>query len=137
MTYYEDETSFGAPLRAALEDVEKELRGAGRKVAGAFDRAEAALRAKSDLRAFVNRLAKHIEADDFAELPRLRSRLVPIDGCHHLTTGEWRGVFLVDGGTKIAVGIVFSRSPHDLRGRLDEAIARNRSHLEPSDEEEE
>ena len=135
MDFYQDERSFAAPLKAAFGQVEDEIQAAGHTVEGAYGRAHAALVAKQDLHAFKDRLAVHIAAGDFAELPRLRSRLMPIEACHRLTVGEWRGVFLVSPERSAAVAILFSRAPHDLRDRLDEAIDRNRGRIEPADPE--
>lgn len=137
MDFYQDEISFTAPMKAAFGQVEAELQAAGLQVAGAFGRADAADRAKRTLHEFKNRLAGHIRAGNFASLPRLRSWLMPIPDCHHLTVGEWRGVFLVSREADAAVAILFSRRPHDLSGRLQEAIERNRPRLEPSDDSDE
>lgn len=132
MRYHEDILSFRTPLRAAFAEVEEEIVAAGRRVAGAAARTAAALAARDALHRFKDRLQGHIKAGSFAQLPGLRTSMVPLGGhWRHLTCDPWRGVFLVSPQVGIAIGLLFSRAPHDLGPRLWEAAVRHQAALQP------
>lgn len=118
-----DQESFTAPLMEAIAATGAAFVNAGETVRGAARRAEQAMFDQADLRDFQQRVAGLIRDRGFGRLPRLRHQGRPVENCHHLTVGPWRGIFLVaqDGGD--AIGLLFSRAPHDVYPRLAELIA--------------
>lgn len=122
MKFYIDNQSFKAPYLRAPDETKQAFLDAGRTVDGANARAEEARRALEDLLQFREKLIQVTRDKSFARLPRLRSSWLrrPIKHYHHLTVGVWRGIFLVAPDGSAAVGVVFSREPHDFLNRLDE-----------------
>ncbi len=121
MKFYIDNESFLAAYLRALDEAREAFREAGRMVKGANARAEQAQRALEDLLLFRKEFIRITREKSFSRLPRLRGMWRrPIQHYHHLTVGAWRGLFLVAPDDSAAVGVVFSRDPHDYLDRLDE-----------------
>lgn len=124
MEFRVDIDSFQKPLERAIFESERAVVDAGRTVRGAAARAEQAQRERDHLRQWNERVTNVIKYERFSELPRLREGFRRIPYTHHLTVGPWRGVFLVSEETGIAIGLVFSKEPHDLGDRLGELAAK-------------
>lgn len=117
-----DKDSFETPYLSAFEQTEAALVNAGRTVAGASTRAEAAANDLVDLRSFKSSLTNHLRAGTLSKLPYVRAPFRRITHCHHLTVGPWKGIFLIDPGKDLAVGLVFSKAPHHFIERVRELI---------------
>ncbi|TGD64480.1 hypothetical protein EYC08_09360, partial [Tabrizicola sp. WMC-M-20] len=56
-----------------------------------------------------------------------------ISHCHHLTVGPWKGVFLIDPDGVLAIGLVFSKAPHNFLDRVQELVILH-TQIEPGEE---
>lgn len=130
-----DTESFKRPFLAAFDDTVGALENAGRTVSGAGARAEMAKRDLDDLKKFKAEVAQHLGAGTLAGLPPLRAAFRRIQHCHHLTVGPWKGVFLIDPEGTLAIGLVFSKAPHNFLNRLNELVALH-TRIELADEDE-
>lgn len=130
MKFHADHPSFLAPYLRAPNEAEEAFLAAGREVEGANARAEEARKALEDLTIFRQAIARLIEQEGFAQLPRLRNRwLRPIGHYRYLDQGVWRGLFLVAADGSVVVAVIFSRAPHDYLGRLEELTRRHSAKL--------
>ena len=83
-------------------------------------RISAALADLEAMDAFVSEVGRLIGERAFHTLPEFKRGRERLEGFRHLTSGPWRGVFLVSrDGADVAV-IVFSRHPHVMEDRLPE-----------------
>lgn len=118
MEFRSDRDGFEAPYAKAIDDVEAALIAVGERVLGAADRGDRAKRDRDDLLEWGRRLEETIRDRCFIDLPRLRRGFRRIPHFHHLTVGAWRGIFLVSKEADTAVGLIFSKAPHDYEDRL-------------------
>ncbi|MDE8652826.1 hypothetical protein [Novosphingobium album (ex Liu et al. 2023)] len=121
--YVEDELSFTGPRVQAVVDSVAAFKDASRKVKGAEARLSAVLADLQALDVFAASVGKLIASRGFQDLPGFRRGRERFEGFHALTVGPWRGVFLVSRDGAHVAGIVFSRAPHALEGRLAEIAA--------------
>ena len=115
-----DEISFLPRYLSAFEEADEELVRSGVTVAGAARRAEKAKQDIDDLRLFRSKLAHLLRTGSVHSLPGLRTAARRVPNCHHLTVGPWRGIFVVDPGNELTVGLIFSKTPHTLIDKIAE-----------------
>lgn len=130
-----DTESFEKPFSAAFDETVGALENAGRTVSGAGVRAEIAKRDLDDLKKFTAEMVHHLRSETLIGLPPLRAAFRRIQHCHHLTVGPWKGVFLIDPAGALAIGLVFSKAPHNYLDRLHELITLH-TQIEPAAEDE-
>ena len=118
-----DEDSFTPAYWAAYRQTMSAHVEAGKTIKGAGRKAEYAALDREDLIAFRSALSKHIRDGSFGSLPGFRANYLRIPDCHHLTKGPWKGIFLLDPEGDVAIGLVFSKAPHEFMGRLNELLA--------------
>jgi len=118
-----DPASFTAPLDAATHEAYRDYIGSGAVVGGAQERSRVAARAYDNIRAFDARLEGILRDGGFDALPRLVGASIDFHYFRHLTIGPWRGVFIVHPDMDTAIGVIFSKEPHDMSQRLDELAA--------------
>lgn len=132
MEFVADRLSYEQPLDRARVAVRHAVLTCGRPVRGATERCAAALAERDALDAYEDAVAGHLETASLAALPRLRPRgWRPYPYVHVLEVAPWRGLFHVDPAGRFAIGLVFSKAPHRLDGRLDEILARARAEPRP------
>lgn len=120
---YRDVDSFQTPLDAALPAWVEQYKRASAIVKGAEPRVRAALDDWRHLKEFIAEVDHRMNTRSFHELPRFLDAGASIQGLHKLTTGPWRGVFLIGADESDVVALVFSKQPHDLEGRLNELVS--------------
>ena len=126
--YVEDELSFAVPRQAAIDAAVTAFKEASAKVKAAEARISAALCDLQSLDAFAVRIGELIASREFQTLPGFKRGRERFEGFHALSVGPWRGVFLVSRDGANVAGILFSRDPHALEGRLVEIAAAYREH---------
>lgn len=128
-----DRDSFERPFLAAFDETVAALEDAGGTVSGAGLRTKTAKRDLDDLKRFKEEVAGHLRAGMLARLPSLRTAYRRIRHCHHLTVGPWKGVFLIDPDGVLAIGLVFSKAPHNFLDRVQELVTLH-TQIEPGEE---
>lgn len=124
VSYREDTDSFTLMFDAAVADAFDAFNAAPEPVLGAEARTRAATTDLVSLRAFEKALQVHVRNRSFRELPGMMRGRERLEAYHKLTIGPWRGVFLVRPDGSEAIGVLFSRHPHNVESRLEEIIRR-------------
>lgn len=130
-----DRDSFERPLLAAFDVTVEAPEDAGKTVLGAQVHTQPAKRDLEDLRRFTGEVAGFLRAGTLAMLPPLRVTYWRMSHCYHLTVGAWKGVFLIDPGGVLAIGLLFSKAPHNFLDRVQELVVQH-THIEPAEENE-
>lgn len=125
MDYREDVDDFTGPFDAERARVIKALK---EPLATSGDADAILARRYADkeaLNAFTEALAQRQDRGTFWGLPGIQTGTLSRSTRYKiLEKGPYRGIFLVDRASNTAVGLIFSKAPHDLHDRIPQVGAR-------------